>query len=369
MVATMAFDIANVRHENTLKTQFINHLTLAHSQCVLQGMENFNEVDFSPIIHERLRKLTINKVYRIQVFSWSHVMDGNSLFVISPRKTGKTWSYIPAICNQLWKESKIRSSPDKCYGPTSIILVPSAKDVEEIYAVCRCLMFNSQVTVVITFGVRDLTDTKVQLLNGCDVLIATASSLDRILKLNTTENLINGARLKRIVIDNMNEMLARCHTEFYSALNTLIKICGKVHGGQRITPQLIITSKDWDGAFKHLMAVATNPLLVMGDFVEAAVYGQTSISIKLCSKHSKDDEIIAFIQKLTISSSAGSRTLIVCNDDDEVKHLAKVLWQNGFCTITYSSSATEKDRQMVDEWQYLEVSSMHLYLHSPHYNN
>lgn len=350
-----------------MKTHFIQHLTLTHSRCTLNGIENIKEVDFIPQIHERLQKLGINKVFRIQVFAWSHIIQGNSFFVVSPRKSGKTWSYLPAICHQFYQEAKTTTNPlsiiEKCYGPASIIIVPSAIDVEEIFMICTNLLsIDINFKIVTTFGIRDLTETKIHLLNGCDLLICTVCSLHRLLKLNKEENLINGGRLKRIIVDNMHEMMARCHLEFYSVLNDLIGMCDRVvqkggDGGQCFRPQFIVTSKDWNEILTRLMAATWNPLLVMGDFLEAAVYAQTSISVKLCSKANKDQELIAFLQRLLLSTIAGRRTLIVCNDDDQVQHLAKVLWQNGFPTIPYSNNATEMDRRMVKEWQHQEVSS------------
>lgn len=344
----------NMKSENSLKTKFVNHLVLAHTNCTLEAIEHIDEVQFLPIISKLLHKLTINKVLRIQVYSWSHVLNGNSFFVINPRQSGKTWSYLPAVCNQLWKESK-KMLIGKTYGPATIIMASSAKEVEEILAITKCLMFSSNITILASFGIHNFREIKVQLLNGCDVLIVTVSSLKRILIANKDENLINHDRLDRVIIDNMDEMLERYYDDFVVVVNALKNICwNRKKQDQILKPQFIVTSKTWHDCLMHLIKVTLNPLLVIGDFLEAAVYGKTTLSIKLCAKVDKDKVLVEYIQNL-IKRSFVLRTLIICSDVWQIKHLSKIMWENGFRNISITNS-TEYERQTVKQWQYSKVS-------------
>lgn len=343
--------IMKYKNEHILKAKFIQHLVLVHSKCEdIQSIESLDEVPFLPIILERLLKMGIDKVYRIQVYSWSHIMKGNSFFVINPKQSGKTWSYLPVICNQLLKDSDKCQQQNESYGPIVIILVPSAKEAELITKFCMMLMFSYSKEVISFFGMRNFTETKLRLLNGCDILVVTTASFKRILKANNDENLISKARLKCIVIDSMDEIVTRCPDNFNLVLRSFRSFTTK-------DTQLIVTSRDWDGRVMDMIQNTLNPLLVIGDFLEAAVYAQTTISIKLCGKEHKDEMLLHLLQSLINSVRAGSRTLILCSDDKQVNHLNRLLWKNGYPNISYFSASNESERQIIDEWQYSKVNN------------
>lgn len=43
----------------------------------------------------------LTDVYRTQAVGWPHLMRGHSLIVVNAAKTGKTLTYLPAICSLL----------------------------------------------------------------------------------------------------------------------------------------------------------------------------------------------------------------------------------------------------------------------------
>uniref|UniRef100_A0A1I8NZG2 RNA helicase n=1 Tax=Stomoxys calcitrans TaxID=35570 RepID=A0A1I8NZG2_STOCA len=343
-----------VEGEITLQTKFIDHLVLAHSSIPLMPVENVNEASFLPEIHEEMHQMRANKVYRIQVYSWSHVLRGNSLFVVNPARTGKTWSYLPALCSLVCcRYERLKPS----YGPVAIVMVASSRHVESVYSYCRRLMSGFKAdapSCVPSYGMRNFIDTKVQLLNGCGILVVTPSSLLRLLKdNNNNEPLFDSERLKHIVIDDMDIMLSRSHEDFETAARIVFKL-SKKSKFNTLQPQLIVTSRDWDGVMIRLMRKSNQPLLLIGDFLEAAVYGRATLSVKLKSSVEKNDTILKFIEKQAQSLQGDlehRRILIMCNGDDDVETVMQFISEYGYPCLAYNNRSTDSEKVTVDEWK------------------
>lgn len=342
-----------VEGEIKMQTKFIDHLVLAHSSIPLLPIENVAEASFLPEIHEEMRNMRVNKVYRIQVYSWTHLLRGNSLFVVNPSRTGKTWSYLPALCSLVCYRNGILKPS---YGPIALILVASSRHVELIYSHSRRLMSGLRAeapSCVPSYGMRNFIDTKVQLLNGCGVLITTPSSLLRLLKDNEREPLFDWERLQHIAIDDMDLMLSRSHEDFESAVRIVFKMTKKSKY-KTLEPQLIVTSRDWDGIMIRLMCKANQPLLLIGDFLEAAVYGRATLSVKLKSREEKNDAIHRFLKKQTQTLQgdlAYKRLLIMCNGDADVEEVMQFLTECGYPCLAYYNRSTENERTTIDEWK------------------
>lgn len=55
--------------------------------------ERFDDLKFVSYISR------ITEVYRTQSVAWPHLMRGHSLILINAAKSGKTWTYLPAVCS------------------------------------------------------------------------------------------------------------------------------------------------------------------------------------------------------------------------------------------------------------------------------
>ncbi|KAI8126831.1 putative ATP-dependent RNA helicase BoYb [Lucilia cuprina] len=340
-----------IEGERKIQTKFIDHLVLAHSSIQLTPIENITEAPFLPEIHEEMRQMRVNKVYRIQVYAWSHVLRSNSLFIVNPSRSGKTWSYLPPLCSLLCCRADLVKPS---YGPVAIILVASLKHVETVSNYCRRLMSglrNEAPTCIPSYGMRNLIETKIQLLNGCGILVATPSSILRLLHENEQEPLFDAERLQHIVIDDMDIMLSRSQEDFQNAIRIIFKMAKKSKF-EKLTPQLIVTSRDWDRPMVKLIRKSNQPLLLIGDFLEAAVYGHATLSVKLKSSVEKNDTILKYLRKISESTQGcDNRTLIICNEDEEVQSVIKFLQDCGQHCIAFYSRSTENERITIDEWK------------------
>ncbi|KAI9587374.1 uncharacterized protein LOC119631807 [Glossina fuscipes] len=323
---------------------------LAHSNVPIKSLKTMNEARFLPQIHDELLHAGINKIFRVQVYAWPHLLRNNSLFVVNPSKSGKTWSYLPALCNDTYYDV---NDLDLTYGPVAIVLVASAKYGQIIADHCRRLLYgltNEDSVVVASFGQRNFIETKIKLLNSCGILIATPASLLRLLNDNQSD-LIHPERLKRIVIDDMDLILSRALDDFEPALKALLTICKKTEA-MTLATQVVVTSRSWNDWFIKLLRLSNQPLLLMGDFLEAAVYGKAKLSIILRAKLEKNKAIRSFLKNHNDTLHACIRTVIICNENDEVEGVMQYLGKYGYNGICYHNHSTEQERILINEWKY-----------------
>uniref|UniRef100_A0A1A9W0T4 Probable ATP-dependent RNA helicase spindle-E n=1 Tax=Glossina brevipalpis TaxID=37001 RepID=A0A1A9W0T4_9MUSC len=322
---------------------------LAHSNIPLHPLKAVNEAQFLPQIHKEMLHMGINKIYRIQVFAWSHLLRNNSVFIINPSQSGKTWSYLPALCNDVYYDV---NSMKSTYGPVAIVLVASTKHVEEVVGHCQrllCSLKDEAPGIVASFGLRNFVDTKIKLLNSCGMLVTTPSSLLRLFKDNENESLFDAKRLRRVVIDDIDIILSRAPEDFQTALKTILKMCRKPKA-KTLKAQIVVTSRCWDFWFVKLMRLSDQPLLLIGDFLEATIYGRVELSVKLRSKLEKEEVIRNFLKKC--NETVDNRTMIICNEDAEVKRMMELLREHGYPTIGYYSCSTEAERLIINEWKH-----------------
>lgn len=325
-------------------------VALAHSNVPLYPLKTVSEAQFLPQIHKEMLNMRIKQICAIQMFAWPHMLRNNSIFIISPSKSGKTWSYLPALCNDIYYDLIDLKS---IFGPVAIVLVASMKHVEQVSDSCRRLMsaLKDQAPVVVaSFGLRNFRRTKKKLLKSCGMLVITPSSLLRLLNDGENKNLFNGERLKRIVIDDMGLIMSRAQKDFAMALGALFTLCKK-SGGQTVIPQIAATSCRWDVAFIELTRLSNQPLLLITDFLEATIYGKVELSIKLRSKMEKKETMQRFLKKCNKTSQMSSRTMIICNEDYEVREVRQFLAGYGYLSLGYSRDSAEIERIFINEWK------------------
>uniref|UniRef100_A0A1A9UHV7 RNA helicase n=1 Tax=Glossina austeni TaxID=7395 RepID=A0A1A9UHV7_GLOAU len=340
--------IFNFEGESTIPN--FEPVVLAHSNVPLYPLKTVSEAQFLPQIHKEMLHMRINLICAIQMYAWPHLLRNNSIFIISPSKSGKTWSYLPALCNDIYYDLIDLKST---FGPIAIVLVASMKHVEQVTDSCCRLMSalkDHAPVVVASFGLRNFRKTKKKLLKSCGMLVITPSSLLRLLNDGENKNLFNGERLKRIVIDDMDLILSRAQKDFAMALRALFTLCEK-SGGHTVIPQIAATSSRWDVAFIELTRLSNQPLLLITDFLEATVYGKVDLSVKLRSNMEKKETMQCFLKKRNKTAHMSSRTMIICNEDDEVREVLQFLAQYGYLSFSYSRDSVEISRIVINEWK------------------
>ncbi|KAL9874017.1 putative ATP-dependent RNA helicase SoYb [Glossina fuscipes fuscipes] len=325
-------------------------VVMAHSNVPLYPLKTVNGAQFLPQIHTGMLCMRIKQICAIQMYAWPHLLRNNSVFIISPSKSGKTWSYLPALCNDIYYDLIDLKST---FGPVAIVFVASMKHVEQVTDSCRQLMsaLKGQAPVIVaSFGLCNFRETKKKLLKSCGIVVITPSSLLRLLNDSENRNLFNGERLKRIVMDDVDLIMSRAQWDFAMTLKALFTLCKK-SGGQTLIPQIAATFCRWDVAFMELIRLSNQPLLLIADYLEATVYGKVELSIKLRSKMEKKETMQSFLKKCNKTVQMSNRTIIICNEDYEVLEVLQLLAEYGYFSFDYSSDSVEIGRIIINEWK------------------
>lgn len=120
-----------------------------------------------------------------------------------------------------------------------------------------------------------------KLYNGCNILVTTAPCLKELL--TKSANAIKSEKLKCIAFENLDCIMKK-HADI---CNDIIKeLCVK-KGDVR---QIIVTSRTWKpflGKFMNEKVMAADSVLIIGNYLEAALWGGVSLEFILSKAEDK----------------------------------------------------------------------------------
>lgn len=107
--------------------------------------------------------------------------------------------------------------------------------------------------------------------------------------------------------------------------------------------QLIITSKIYQPDLLQKMELCNNPMLCIGSYLEAFVYNKSNLSIMMIKAEGKCCEILKFLHEENMSRYRNEKTIIICNDMQDVKIVTEFLKSSSvsFVACHEKSSAEE----------------------------
>lgn len=156
---------------------------------------SFDELNLNPPILRALDELGYTKPTTIQHKAFPVIMSGRDVCGIAQTGTGKTFAYLlPSL--RLMKFSKTRSVQ-------MLILVPTRELVMQVVEAIRKLTNYTTLEVDGVYGGTNINPQKERIEKGCDILVATPG---RLLDL-TLDGSLNTKMIKKLVIDEMDEML------------------------------------------------------------------------------------------------------------------------------------------------------------------
>lgn len=131
----------------------------------------------------------------IQEHTFSVVMSGADVCGIAQTGTGKTIAYLLPLLNQ-WKYNK-----DK--DPQILVLVPTRELVTQVVDTVKQLATYLSLDVKGVYGGMNINTQRLELQDGCDVLVATPGRLYDLAVVGA----FKVKSIKKLVIDEMDEML------------------------------------------------------------------------------------------------------------------------------------------------------------------
>src|SRR3954466_11358048 len=155
----------------------------------------FKDLNFNKHLLNAVNDLGYTTPTTIQQKVFSVVMSGADVCGIAQTGTGKTLAYLLPLLN-LWKFSK-----DK--NPQILIVVPTRELVAQVAESVKKLSTYLSVDVVGVYGGANINTQKLELENGCDVLVATPGRLYDL----AMAGAFKLKSIKKLVIDEVDEML------------------------------------------------------------------------------------------------------------------------------------------------------------------
>lgn len=309
-----------------------------------QITKTVTEADFLSLeLRATMQTLGIKDLFPMQDSSWRHICKGSSAFVVDNKSSGKTWSYLPSICNAVIDTAcRIKVH----FGPISVIIVADEEQVCRISALCSTLLKShlTQPKVAPFYGERNLVKTKVALLNGCAILVTTYTNFLNLLDLSQNEPLFDKKSLRHVVVDDLDvitETAGIPEREIFQKISKVCDICKT----SKMQAQCVVTSTVCYEVIDSLRRQISGSLLLIGDPLKAAVYIGTKLKIIPNSCKFLLESLLHIIRGI----ESIEKTVIVCNTNEEVNEIKDHIE----CLCKYSCirmcSEFFSDRQLIDE--------------------
>ncbi|XP_033172860.1 putative ATP-dependent RNA helicase SoYb [Drosophila mauritiana] len=340
----------------------LKHLVLAHSSEPVNPVTSYKELPLGNTILDAMDDLNFQTPLPTQIYAWPHLVNRGSLVLVNPSGTGRSWSYLPVICSSVLSSlENVTSNLDTriAPGPLAILIVDSVENAKKLASHCEFLMrdFNTQNLKVVNTHDHSMTDVHLMLLNSCGVLVTTLGHLNDIL--SNELPVVNPTRLEFLIFDDYD----RKRLENAELLKEVFQ---KVNSIGCLSKQLVLVAQQWHSErFQKLLNRTTKPLILFGDFLEAALYGGLKFHVTLRSSALKGRQLLDILAAQDVSKK---RTLIYCKNQMELEELSAILIEAGHQCVDISKAQNQSPNQLmlVDDSQVREqlpVRNIQLLIH------
>lgn len=311
---------------NEMQLQVLAHSSVADQ--VLPVARHLSESFLCSDVQKAMIEVDLQLPMATQRYAWPHLMLGNSCLLVDNAGRGRSWCYLPALCSLVMRS--MRDSGNIGLGPLALLLADSVEQAALLSNHCKALMkfYQTQFLKVLNTHEYSTEDVQLMLLNACGILVTTTTHLKQLLLPGALE-LISPRRLKYFVIDDYDRM--RCELTQFLPL---------IYGLNLKRLQLMLVAQQWHSrVFLELIKrLAINPLLLFGDFLKAAIYGNLKLDIALLRSDKKIDKLIRYLKE---QSSLQSRTAIYCKHMGELAAVKQALTAAGLECIGASDAARQ----------------------------
>ncbi|KAF5282457.1 hypothetical protein FQA39_LY17572 [Lamprigera yunnana] len=289
---------------------------LVHGRvCVLP----ITSLTYAPF-HEDIKKAlkSFSEVYTLQNYTWPAVMRYMNACIIGNRKSGKTMAYLPGICTfELSRDEHYRELPKSTISPSTVILCPGVKTAEKTFNTILKLLENTSNTVHVVLAVMPIDKCCVnQFKQKVDILVATPNSLATLLSIRT----LTLKRLCSLVIEDADIVLKKFSTTMEELLNLIQSMLN--HRSCNYTIQMIVVSEKWTRSIEDLLkSLARVPIVCIGSYLEAALYGRAYFDFHFLESRLKMKKLLELLRnKVEVC-----RTVVICNENEEIVALKQFI--------------------------------------------
>lgn len=258
------------------------------SVTILDPQKYISDIPFHADIHQCLRKIEFTQSKRIQMYTWPAILRSMNVFYVMGPKSGKTMTYLIPICSFLLENKRYDSLSKYFKGPIGVVLCEGTKQAEEVHKMISWLLTTTRnkFSLRIALPPLDKLCTK-QFTSKCDLLITTLPCLITLL----TSRIIDLKRLCHLVLEDADVLLRK----YPKHLNAVLSLVQNVLESRtcRLSVQMIASAKHWTKEIEDLaQRLYLSPLVCIGAYLEAAVYGRASVKMHFMSSKRKQSSLV-----------------------------------------------------------------------------
>lgn len=299
----------------------LENQVLAHSKIPVQPVRSLGNSLFCPEVLLAMQAMNMKPTQATQRYAWPHLMQGHSLVLVDRIGSGRSWCYLPTLCSQVVSSMRTTGS-GVSLGPVALLLADSVANAQALFHQCDQLMTGHKTNIlkVVNSHAHSRQKLRLRLLNSCGILVTTPTHLKQLLQ--DEMQLIDPRRLKHFIIDDFDRIYAAQSV----LLNELLQLLQSI---SKLRLQLVLIAQQWHGKvfLELLRRFDDNPLLLFGDFLEAAVYGRVKLNVAVLRSNRKIAQLLDY---LAAQHPLERRTIIYCKDEKELAVLRKALTEAGY---------------------------------------
>ncbi|XP_017859248.1 PREDICTED: putative ATP-dependent RNA helicase SoYb [Drosophila arizonae] len=316
----------------------LENQVLAHSKIPVQPVHSLGNSLFCPEVLLAMQTMNMKPTQATQRYAWPHLMQGHSLALVDRIGSGRSWCYLPPLCSQVVSSMGTTGS-GVSLGPVALLLADSVANAQALFHQCDQLMtgYKTNILKVVNSHAHSRQKLRLRLLNSCGILVTTPTHLKQLLQ--DEMQLIDPRRLKHFIIDDFDRMYAAQSV----LLNELLQLLQSI---SKLRLQLVLIAQQWHGKvfLELLRRFDDNPLLLFGDFLEAAVYGRVKLNVAVLRSNRKIAQLLDY---LAAQHPLQRRTIIYCKDEKELAVLRKALTEAGYDCLESIDAARQQVKQLL----------------------
>lgn len=241
--------------------------------------------ELNPLIRDAMRTLGIgnSRARGLQRFAWPHVSSGKSLVAVGPETVGKTWCFLPSLCQRTHEQLLQRTEGH--YGPTSIVVCFNQQEGNQILTWIIKLLdalpgLPTPCERVVTLWEKgNAQEVACRLSRTVGILVTTPDMLLQLREWHSAAApLFDTRSVKCLALDNLSNMLRHMGNTTAKMINWIANLLDFHADGC----QLFITTRLWVDTLmrRKLLPLVPDVLILFKDALEASVYGGVSLEIK-----------------------------------------------------------------------------------------
>jgi ATP-dependent RNA helicase TDRD12 len=295
---------------------------------------------FSTNVRKNIYKIGYSTVRPIQSYSWNEIIQGQSVVMISSRECGKTFGYLPSLLSLIEREIEKSSFDEEEFlraeYPSTVIFVETSREIQIIHDICARLLTEPKIKIATASGIWNLEESIIKILNGCHILITTPACFMRI------RRNINPKKIRRLVFDNFDTM----NETFKEELARIFRTFLPVPNDNKI--QLIITSSKWQETLRKFFLNSHVKVLLIADFIEAAIMARAQFQIRIDSDEVKGLELA---KNLSGGDWMHHKTMIIFNNETELREFeARISDSNAIQYTALVNFSPKKAKIFCNNW-------------------